>query len=98
VLVSTSNSRPEPAEVHSHSRRDADAWAEPLRETVAIYTSKLVGDASFVSLVNNRHPLIPLSTLQAGYRLLLHGVAAECLHATLVQFKRQQQMALAVVR
>jgi len=26
--------------------------------------------------------LIPLSTLQAGYRLLLHGLAAERLHAT----------------
>jgi len=37
--------------------------------------------------------LIPLSTLQAGYRLLLHGLAAECLHATLVQFKRQGRTA-----
>jgi hypothetical protein len=46
-----------------------------------------------VSLVNNKHPLIPMSTLQAGYRLLLHGLAAECLHATLVQFKRRQREA-----
>ncbi len=44
---------------------------------------------SYVGLVNNKHPLVPLSTLQAGYRLLLHGLAAECLHATLVQIKRQ---------
>src|SRR5260370_31113308 len=77
---------------------DSDFWRAcnslQLDETVAIYTSKLIGDASYVSLVNNRHPLIPLSTLQAGYRLLLHGLAAECLHATLVQFKRQRQMAL----
>jgi len=59
-------------------------------EDVASLAAKLIGDPSYVSLVNNKHPLIPLSTLQAGYRLLLHGLAAECLHATLVQFKRQQ--------
>ncbi|HLX85909.1 MAG TPA: hypothetical protein VKR59_18565 [Terriglobales bacterium] len=79
---------------------DSDFWRAcnslQLDETVAIYTSKLIGDASYVSLVNNRHPLIPLSTLQAGYRLLLHGLAAECLHATLVQFKLHRQMALTV--
>ena len=75
---------------------DSDFWRAcnslQLDETVAIYTSKLIWDASYVSLVNNRHPLIPLSTLQAGYRLLLHGLAAECLHATLVQFKRQMAL------
>jgi hypothetical protein len=72
---------------------DSDFWRAcnslQLDETVALYTSKLIGDASYIGLVNNKHPLIPLSTLQAGYRLLLHGLAAECLHATLVQFKRQ---------
>lgn len=75
---------------------DSDFWRAcnslQLDETVAIYTARLMGDSSYVSLVNNKHPLIPLSTLQAGYRLLLHGLAAECLHATLVQFKRQQQV------
>lgn len=78
---------------------DSDFWRAcnslQLDETVAIYSAKLLGDASYVGLVNNKHPLIPLSTLQAGYRLLLHGLAAECLHATLVQCKRQQQSALA---
>jgi hypothetical protein len=34
-----------------------------------------------------------MSTLQAGYRLLLHGLAAESLHAALVQLKRQQRLA-----
>jgi len=38
---------------------------------------------------NNKHPLIPLSTLQAGHRLLLPGLAAESLHATLVEIKRR---------
>ncbi len=74
---------------------DSDFWRAcnslQLDETVALYSSKLLGDASYVGLVNNKHPLIPLSTLQAGYRLLLHGLAAECLHATLVQIKRAAQ-------
>jgi hypothetical protein len=72
---------------------DSDFWRAcnslQLDETVALYTSKLLGDTSYVGLVNNKHPLVPLSTLQAGYRLLLHGLAAECLHSTLVQIKRQ---------
>lgn len=79
---------------------DSDFWRAcnslQLDETVALYTSKLLGDPSYIGLVNNKHPLIPLSTLQAGYRLLLHGLAAECLHATLVQFKRQAIPGLAV--
>ena len=33
---------------------------------------------------------IPLSTLRAGHRLMLHGLAAESLHALLVRGKRQQ--------
>ena len=79
---------------------DSDFWRAcnslQLDETVAIYTSRLMGDPSYLSLVNNKHPLVPMSTLQAGYRLLLHGLAAECLHATLVQFKRRQQGAVEV--
>ncbi|SEF43512.1 hypothetical protein SAMN05421819_0007 [Bryocella elongata] len=73
---------------------DSDFWRAcnslQLDETVAIYASKLLGDSSYVGLVNNKHPLVPLSTLQAGYRLLLHGLAAESLHAQLVQIKRAQ--------
>lgn len=81
---------------------DSDFWRAcnslQLDETVAIYTAKLLGDPSYVSLVNNKHPLIPLSTLQAGYRLLLHGLSAECLHATLVQFKRAAAQGLRPAR
>lgn len=71
---------------------DSDFWRAcnslQLDETVAIYTARLIGDLSYVSLVNNKHPLVPLSTLRAGYRLLLHGLAAESLHANLVALKR----------
>jgi hypothetical protein len=73
---------------------DNDFWRAcnslQLDETLAIYCSRLIGDLSYVGLVNNKHPLVPLSTLQAGYRLMLHGLAAESLHANLVQLKRRQ--------
>lgn len=72
---------------------DSDFWRAcnslQLDETIALYASTLMGNPSYLGLVNNKHPLVPLSTLQAGYRLLLHGLAAECLHATLVQLKRK---------
>ena len=72
---------------------DSDFWRAcnslQLDETIALYASTLMGNPGYLGLVNNKHPLIPLSTLQAGYRLMLHGLAAECLHATLVQLKRK---------
>ena len=73
---------------------DHDFWRAcnslQLDETIAIYVSKLLGDPTPVLLVNNRHPLIPMSTLRAGYRLVLHGLATEMLHAYLVRKKREQ--------
>lgn len=81
---------------------DSDFWRAcnslQLDETIAIYAGKLLGDVGNLGLVNNKHPLVPLSTLQAGYRLMLHGLAAECLHATLVRKKRDQASALAAAR
>ena len=74
---------------------DNDFWRASnslqLDETLAIYCARLIGDSSYVGLVNNKHPLVPLSTLQAGYRLMLHGLAAESLHAHLVRFKRREK-------
>ena len=37
-----------------------------LDETVAIYVSTLLGDRSGLALVNNGHPLVPLTTLRAA--------------------------------
>ncbi len=74
---------------------DSDFWRASnslqLDETVAIYCARLIGDPSYVGLVNNKHPLVPLSTLQAGYRLMLHGLAAESLHANLVKLKKKAE-------
>jgi hypothetical protein len=59
-----------------------------LDETVAIYAAQILGDPTHLGLVNNRHPWVPLSSVRAGYRLVLHGLATELLHAVLVQHKR----------
>ena len=48
----------------------------------------MLGDATHLALVNNHHPWVPLSSLRAGYRLVLHGLGTEMLHAVLVQHKR----------
>ena len=41
-------------------------------------------------LLNNKHPLVPESTLRAGHRLVLHGLASEMLYELLVRTKRAQ--------
>lgn len=73
---------------------DHDFWRATnslqLDETIAIYISKLLKDPMALSLVNNRHPCIPLITLHAGFRLMLHGMDAELLHGYLRQQKRLQ--------
>lgn len=74
---------------------DDDFWRAAnslqLDETIAIYTSKLLNDPLPLLLVNNKHPMIPLSTLRAGFRLVLHGLASESLHAFLVRKKLEIQ-------
>lgn len=73
---------------------DNDFWRATnslqLDEVIAIYTSRLLGDPLPLLLVNNGHPMVPLSTLRAGFRLVLHGLASEMLHAFLVAKKREQ--------
>lgn len=73
---------------------DNDFWRATnslqLDETIAIYASKILANPLPMLLVNNKHPMIPLSTLRAGSRLVLHGLATEMLHAFLVQMKRHQ--------
>lgn len=74
---------------------DNDFWRATnslqLDETMAIYASKILSNPMPVMLVNNRHPMVALSTLRAGSRLILHGLATEMLHALLVQLKRHQE-------
>ena len=73
---------------------DNDFWRATnslqLDETIALYAARVLNDPTPVLLVNNRHPMISLSTLRAGYRLVLHGLATEMLHAFLLQKKQHQ--------
>ena len=66
---------------------DRDFWRAAnslqLDETVALYVARMLGREQHLSLVNNGHPLVPLATLKAGYRLMLHGLATETLHGFL---------------
>ena len=74
---------------------DNDFWRASnslqLDETLALYVSQLLGSTWQLSLVNNKHPLVPMTIVRAGYRLVLHGLATECLHALLVRAKRAAQ-------
>jgi hypothetical protein len=71
---------------------DNDFWRASnslqLDETLALYVSRLLGETWELALVNNKHPLVPMTIVRAGYRLVLHGLATECLHALLVRAKR----------
>ena len=66
---------------------DNDFWRAAnslqLDETIGIYCATILGRPEHLVLLNNKHPLVPMSTLRAGFRLVLHGVSTEQLHALL---------------
>lgn len=63
-----------------------------LDETIAIYTSQILGTPGHLGLVNNKHPMVPVTTYSAAYRLVLHGLAAETLHEILVNVKLERHL------
>ena len=65
-----------------------------LDEVVAIYIAKILGNDYHLAFMKNGHPLVPLSTLQAGYRLMMHGLDVESLHGWLRVLKRRQAAGL----
>jgi hypothetical protein len=73
---------------------DNDFWRATnslqLDETIAIYVARILDQPQNLVLLNNKHPLVPESTLRAGYRLVLHGLASEMLYELLVRAKRGQ--------
>lgn len=73
---------------------DTDFWRSvhslQLDETIGIYAAKVLQKPEGLILVNNKHPMVVPATWSAGYRLVLHGLSSEMLHAILVQKKRQQ--------
>ncbi|HOY69607.1 MAG TPA: hypothetical protein PL131_01995 [Methylotenera sp.] len=77
---------------------DTDFWRSvhslQLDETIGIYAAKVLNKPDGLVLVNNKHPMVVPATWSAGYRLVLHGLSSEMLHAILVQAKRQSQQQL----
>ncbi|HEV3183374.1 MAG TPA: hypothetical protein VGZ49_00760 [Xanthobacteraceae bacterium] len=67
-----------------------------LDEIVAVYIAKILGTDYHLAFMENGHPLVPLSTLQAGYRLMMHGLDVEGLHGWLRVLKRRQAAGLPI--
>ncbi|WP_454762294.1 DUF6999 family protein [Caulobacter segnis] len=67
-----------------------------LDETVAIYIGKILGTDYHMSFVKNGHPMVPLSTLQAGHRLMMHGLDCEAFHGWLRLLKQRQAAGLSL--
>lgn len=65
-----------------------------LDETIAIYIAKILGTDYHLSFIKNGHPMVPLSTFEAGHRLMLHGLDAEGIHGWLRLLKRRQAAGL----
>ncbi|MBC7756744.1 MAG: hypothetical protein H7Z20_08950 [Bdellovibrio sp.] len=74
---------------------DSDFWRSvhslQLDETIGIYAAKVLNKPDGLILVNNKHPMVVPATWSAGYRLVLHGLSAEMLHALLVEAKGKHQ-------
>ncbi len=67
-----------------------------LDEVIAIYIAKILGTDYHLAFMKNGHPLVPLSTLEAGYRLMMHGLDVEGLHGWLRTLKRRQAAGLPI--
>jgi hypothetical protein len=67
-----------------------------LDEIIAIYIAKILGTDYHLAFMKNGHPLVPLSTLEAGYRLMMHGLDVEGLHGWLRVIKRRQAAGLPI--
>lgn len=65
-----------------------------LDEIIGIYIGKILGTNYHLSFVKNGHPLIPNSTFEAGYRLMMHGLDCEAMHGWLRALKHRQAQGL----
>lgn len=74
------------------SREDFERASTSLQldETLAIHVATLFDKGEIMGLVNNKHPMVPLSTIEAGFRLMLHGVDAENLYG-FIKYVRDSQ-------
>lgn len=65
-----------------------------LDEIVGIYIARILGTDYHMHFVKNGHPLVTLSTLQAGFRLMMHGLDCEAMHGWLRLLKARQEAGL----
>jgi hypothetical protein len=76
---------------------DNDFWRASnslqLDEVIGIYAATIMDCPEKLTALNNKHPMIPLPTTGAAFRLLLHGFSTEVLHALLVEAKERQAAA-----
>lgn len=74
---------------------DNDFWRATnslqLDETIGVYAATILNSHQHLVLVNNKHPLVSLITLSAGFRLVLHGLSTEMGHWFLVTKKLEQR-------
>lgn len=73
------------------SRDDFERASNSLQldETIAVYAATIFNRGEIMGLVNNKHPMVPLSTIEAGFRLMLHGIDAENLYG-FIKYVRDQ--------
>lgn len=65
-----------------------------LDETIGIYLARILGSDYHLSLINNHHPMVPLSLFETGFRLMMHGYDAEALHGYLRACRARQAAGL----
>lgn len=65
-----------------------------LDEVIGVSIGKILGTSYHLAFVKNGHPLVQLSTLQAGYRLMMHGLDCEAMHGWLRVLKHRQAAGL----
>lgn len=72
---------------------DNDFWRASnslqLDEVIGVYAATILDCPEKLIALNNKHPMIPLPTYGAGFRLTLHGLSTEVLHYLLVQAKEE---------
>ncbi len=78
---------------------DQDFWRASnslqLDETIALYVAKISNQPAILGLVSNKHPMVPFSTFEAGFRLMLHGLDAENLYGFIKLMRQQSQKQIA---
>ncbi|MEO6380263.1 MAG: hypothetical protein ABIO37_19735 [Caulobacteraceae bacterium] len=67
-----------------------------LDEVIAVYIANILGTPYHLAFIKNGHPMVQLSTLQAGFRLMMHGLDCEGLHGWLRVLKHRQAAGLPI--